>query len=655
MKKTIIAIFLAELFLKSTLFSANYQVVSPDGQIYANITVNEDTRYEVYFKKEIVISSSSIAVTLENGQVLGKNDQVKKVIEHFVSAYEKPVLPRKYSNVLDEFSELQIDFKNNYSLVFRAYNDGVAYRWKTAFADSIIIQNELVSFNFPQDAEVLFPEEESKFSHQERLYVPLKLSQITSERFCSTGMLVKLHEGTKIFLSESDLEDYPGMYLKGTAPSGLGLRGKFAAYPLHTKQLNDRSVIVSEYADYIAKTNGARYFPWRVMIIADTDAALLESEMIWKLAKPNQLADVSWIKPGKVAWDWWNALNVYGVDFESGVNTETYKYYIDFAHDFGLQYIILDEGWYYLDNVLKVKEDVNINEIVSYAESKNVGVILWVTWKALDDQLDHAMAQFQNWGTKGIKVDFMQRDDQWMVNYYYKVAKKAAEHKLIVDFHGSYKPTGLYRTYPNVITSEGVVGLENNKWSKKVSPGHDVTLPFIRMVAGPMDYTPGAMINANQDNFRDIFNEPMSQGTRCHQLAMYVVFESPLQMLADNPSNYRREKECMEFLSAVPVTWDDLRVLDAKVSEYIILARKKENTWFLGAMTDWAAREMTIDFQFLDDGDYSLEIWQDGLNADKHAADFKKIRTTVNNKSKIAIHLASGGGWVAIASPIDNQ
>lgn len=648
MKKSLFLFISALLLFNFTAFSKGYQVSSPDGNVKVQVSIDKETRFEVFFKNSLVISSSPISMTLENSLVLGNNAKVKKDKIQFYSEIEKPVLPRKYANILNEYNELEIEFKGNYSLIFRVYNDGAAYRWKTTLKNDIVVNSELVSFNFPEDAMTWFPEEESMFSHQERLYIPLKLSEITPERFCSTGMLVELQNNTKVFISESDLEDYPGMYLKGIAPSGFGLQGKFPGYPLQTNQLNDRSVVVTEYTDYIAKTNGTRSFPWRAMIITDKDAGLVESEMIWKLAKPNQLDDVSWIIPGKVAWDWWNALNVYGVDFESGVNTETYKYFIDFAHDYKLQYIILDEGWYYLEDVLKVKEEVDIDEIVAYANSKNVGVILWVTWKALDDQLDKELQQFQDWGVKGIKVDFMQRDDQWMVDYYYKIAQKAAEHKLIVDFHGSYKPTGLYRTYPNVITSEGVVGLENNKWSEKVTPQHDVTLPFIRMVAGPMDYTPGAMLNANKENFRSIFNEPMSQGTRCHQLALYVVFESPLQMLADNPSNYRKEKEAMEFLSAVPTTWDDLRVLEAKVSEYILLARKKGDTWYLGALTDWTEREMVVDFSFLDEGEYTLEIWQDGVNADKHAADFKKEVKTVNNQTKLPIHLAPGGGWAAI-------
>jgi alpha-glucosidase len=369
--------------------------------------------------------------------------------------------------------------------------------------------------------------------------------------------------------------------------------------------------------------------------------------MIYKLAKPCQLDDTSWIKPGKVAWDWWNWNNIYGVDFRAGINTETYKYYIDFASKYGIEYVILDEGWYKLGNLLDVVPEINVEELVTHGKEKNVGIILWVIWKTLDDQLEEALDQFVKWGVKGIKVDFMQRDDQWMVNYYYKIAREAAKRHLLVDFHGAYKPTGLIRTYPNVLTSEGVRGLENSKWSKDdPSPGHNVTIPFIRMLAGPMDYTPGAMLNATKEPFRPVFNRPMSQGTRCHQLAMYVVYESPLQMLCDSPSNYLKEAECMDFFSRVPTVWDDTKVLDAKVGEYVLITRRSGNEWYVGAMTNWTARELEVDFSFLDAGNYTIEIYQDGINADRNAMDYKKVVRTVTKNEKLNIHLAPGGGWV---------
>ena len=384
------------------------------------------------------------------------------------------------------------------------------------------------------------------------------------------------------------------------------------------------------------------------MIITEKDEDLVKSELIYKLAPENVLQETDWIKPGKVAWDWWNANNIYGVDFEAGVNNNTYKYYIDFASKYGLEYIILDEGWYVLDNIMQLEKDIDVQELVDYGKEKNVEIILWVVWKALDDKLTEALDQFEKWGIKGIKIDFMQRDDQWMVNFYEKIASECAKRKLLVDYHGAYKPSGLNRKYPNVISYEGLKGMENCKWSAQPDPELNVTLPFIRMVAGAMDYTPGAMINATKENFSIVFTEPMSPGTRCHQLGMYVVFESPLQMLSDNPSNYYREPECMEFLEAVPSVWDDTKVLKGKVADYIAIARRSGDSWYVGAMTDWDARTLELDLNFLPEGNYKMKIWKDGINADKHAADFAMEEMVVTSTSTVKAKMASGGGWVAI-------
>jgi alpha-glucosidase len=405
---------------------------------------------------------------------------------------------------------------------------------------------------------------------------------------------------------------------------------------------------VTERKDYIAMTAGTRSFPWRAFIITPDDAGLVESEMVYKLgAPPSPGADFSWVKPGKVAWDWYNANNLYGVDFRAGLNNDTYKYFIDFASENGIEYVILDEGWYNLGNVLDVADGFNIKELCDYAAEKNVGIILWVVWKTFYDQMDEALAQYEKWGVKGIKVDFMQRDDQWMVNYYHEVAARAAEHRMLVDFHGSYKPDGMERTWPNVITREGVKGLENNKWSYDITPEHDLILPFTRMVAGPMDYTPGAMVNKQKRDFTPVFYRPASQGTRVHQMAMYVVYESPLQMLADSPSNYKRNQECTTFISGVPVTWDETRVLSAKTGDYILIARRKDDVWYLAAMTDWDARTLVADLSFLRGGDYTWEIFKDGINADHHGEDYKHVTLSSGATDRMELSLAPGGGWVA--------
>jgi len=645
MRKTIFVILV--MLINVPLWAKEYKQESPSGKVMVKVAVNDVVTYSVFLNGNEIISPSEIAMKISDGEVWGRNAKVRKAKITSVAKELKPVVCRKYATVPDEYNQLTLTFKN-YSLQFRVYDEGAAFRWVSAKKGEYKVMEELVNFAFPADRNTWFPEEESIFSHQERKYIREKLSNINSKRFCSTGMLVDCENGVKTYISESGLMDYPGLWLRGNDENPNELTGKFAGVVLKEKALNDRDIEPVKYAAYIARCNGPRVFPWRVMLITQKDADLVQSDLIYKLAPEQKIENTSWIKPGKVAWDWWNALNIYGVDFESGVNNDTYKYYIDFASEYSLEYVVLDEGWYHLGDVLDVVDEINIKELVAYGKKKKVEIILWVVWKTLDDKLEEALDQFQAWGVKGIKIDFMQRDDQWMVNFYEKIARECAKRELLVDFHGAYKPAGLERAYPNVVSYEAVKGLENAKWSKLPDPEHDLTLPFIRMVAGPMDYTPGAMINKTKKNFNPVFFEPMSQGTRCHQLGMYVVYESPLQMLADNPSNYYREPECMEFLSAVPSVWDDTKVLEARVGDYIVVARRSGDTWYVGAMTDWDPRSMDIKLDFLGDGDYTMNVWKDGANASKHAADFAQETLTVTASSLVKINMAPGGGWVAV-------
>lgn len=645
MKKILVLLFVFAVFIQPGE-GQNFELSSPDQKIRVTIGVNDNTSYSVELDGRQILAPSPLSMVLGNTVIPGANAKVKKQLKRTIDENVVPVVQTKAKSVRDNYNELTLQFQGNFSIIFRAFNDGVAYRFVTDFKDSILVKNEDVNYNFPGDYASFFPEEEGFQSHNERIYKYLNLKDIGTNTLGSTPALVDTKTGVKIAISESDLEDYAGLWLKGTGQNSL--KGAFAGYPLEVKQSSDRDVIVTRHADYIARTSGRRSFPWRVMAITRQDSELITNQLVYLLSKPSKIGDVSWIKPGKVAWDWWNANNVYNVDFRAGINTETYKYYIDFAARNGLQYIILDEGWYKLGNLLEVTPGLNIEEIVGYASSKNIGVILWAVWKTLDDQLQPALDQFQKWGIKGIKVDFMQRDDQWMVSYYHRVAREAAKRNMLVDFHGAYKPCGLNREYPNVITSEGVKGMENSKWSMDITPEHDVTLPFIRMWAGPMDYTPGAMINATKADFRPIFNTPMSQGTRCHQLAMYAVFESPLQMLADNPTHYYREPECLQFLSKVPSVWDATVPLEAKAGDYIAVARKNGQEWYVGAMTDWDPRELTIDLSFLEEGkSYTADIFSDGVNADRNANDYKKTTQKVTRNDKLKIRLAPGGGWAA--------
>ncbi|MGE5199456.1 MAG: glycoside hydrolase family 97 protein, partial [Rhodospirillaceae bacterium] len=602
-------------------------VASPNGALAVTIGTEGQLTWSVALRGNAIVAPSPIAVTLEGGRVLGDRPVVARTTTQSVDRILKPVVRQKRAEIHDRYNERRIDFSGGCALLVRAYDDGVAYRWVTALPGEVRVVNEDVTLAFAGDHLVYFPEETSFQSHQERQYKRLRISEITPGRFSSLPAMVQLTGGAKVVVTEADLFDYPGMDLAGGGPNTL--KGLFPAYPKKVELKRDRDEVVVERESYIAKTRGTREFPWRVLVVAEHDADLLDTDIVYRLASETTMADTSWIRPGKVAWDWWNDLNVYGVPFESGVNTDTYKHYIDFAAENGLEYIILDEGWYKLGDLLSITPGVDMDAIAAHAKQKNVGLIMWVVWKTLDLQMGPALDQFEKWGVKGIKVDFMQREDQWMVNYYERVAREAAKRKLLVDFHGAYKPTGLYRTWPHVITSEGVLGLEQSKWGDLASPDNAVTFPFMRMLAGPVDYTPGAMMNAAKKDFRPIFGRPMSQGTRCQQLAMYVVFESPLQMLADSPSNYRREPESLAFLAAVPAVWDETRALSASVGEHILVARRHGREWYVGALTNWDARDLEVDLSFLGTGPFRAEIFRDGPNAHRAGVDYVREEAPV--------------------------
>ncbi len=522
------------LLLAGNTMAQSYTLLSPDGKTALEIAIGDSTTYSVYFNGVQIILPSSISMETESKGTFGHNASVRKAERRSVDRVVHPVIKQKSAEIHEAFNELRIHFKGRYSLCFRVFDEGLAYRWESDINDMIKIKNEAINFTFAGNHHVWFPEEESMFSHQEREYLYLPLEEITNERFSSIPVLVDIAGGPKLAITESDLQHYPGFYISGGA-GAHSLTAKFPAVVTGEEQKRDRDLVPTQRAAHIAYVNGERTFPWRIVGIAPDDGHLITNQMVFLLSEECRIEDPSWIKPGKVAWDWWNYNNIYKVDFEAGINTETYKHYIDFASEYGIEYIILDEGWYELGDLTKINPGIDMPALLEYGKQKNVGIILWVVWKTLDDQLGEVMPMFSEWGISGLKVDFMQRDDQWMVEYYWRIAEEAAKRKMLVDFHGSYKPAGLHRTFPNVITREGVRGLEWNKWSDKATPEGAVTIPFIRMFAGPMDYTPGAMQNATRVDFQPHFSNPMSQGTRAHQLAEYVVFESPLQMLADNP------------------------------------------------------------------------------------------------------------------------
>ncbi len=632
---------------KSAVADSSYNLISPDTRIEIKIQTGDRISYSIFFKGKPLLRDATLALRIDQA-TLGINPKVKESKQRTVEQELEPPVRQRFARLHEHYNELRLQMEEGYAVSFRAYNEGAAYRFETSLPQFGKIYSEEAHLSFAGDYSVYFPKEESFFSHNEREFIRLPLKDLTAQALGSLPAVVDAG-GIKLAIGEADVDDYPGLWLRGNSDNSL--TAVFPPYPLEEKLERDRDLRITKSADFIATTKGTRTFPWRLIGIAEKDGDLLTNQLVYLLAKPSQVQDTSWIKPGKVAWDWYNANNIYGVDFKSGVNTQTYKYYIDFASKYGIEYIILDEGWYKLGNLLEVVPEMNLPELFAYAREKNVGIILWVVWKTLDDQFDQAFTQFEKWGAKGIKVDFMQRDDQPVINFYHRVCREAAKRKMLVDFHGAIRPATMTRTWPNLISTEGVRGLEQNKWGSYANPEHNVTLPFTRQFLGPMDYTPGAMLNAAKASFVPVFQRPMSMGTRCHQLAMYVVYESPLQMLADSPSNYLREPEAMEFLASVPTVWDETKVLDARIGDYVIVARRKGRDWYVGAMTDWTPREIEADLSFLPAGPFQMEAYQDGINADRYGSDYLKVRSRVDRNTKLKIRLAEGGGWTARIYP----
>ncbi len=633
----------------------HYTVQSPDGQLAANIELTDKIYYSLSFAGKKFVEASPISMTLTDGTTWGENPAARNNKKRTVDETLTPLYGKR-KTIRDHFNELTISFKGNYTVTFRLYDEAFAYRFGYTGKNKLIVSHEEATFNFAGDY-TLWSSLAAGFEHSyENFYSINKMSQL-SDSLRYLPVLVQTDFDLNVLITESDLEDYPGFHLTNNPSDRNGLKAAFPNYPTKWAPGGHMNfnLIVQERADFIAKTQGARTFPWRIIKIAETDAQLLDTDIVYKLSDAHDSnMDFSWVKPGKVAWDWWCAINLVGVDFRAGINTESYKYYIDFAAENGIEYINLDEGWSDQYDLMKLDDQINLKEIVDYANQKGVGVFLWCVHYPLNEKLDEAMNQFSQLGVKGLKIDFMDRDDQVMVDYYHRIARKAAEHKLLVNYHGAYKPAGLHRKYPNVINREAMRGLEYNKFSRPfgTTPEYAVSIPFIRMAAGPMDYTPGAMTNAQKANFGVFFERPMSQGTRCQQLAMFVMYEAPLQMLADAPTAYKADPVVLNYLKDVPVVWDETKALDGKVGDYAIIARQKDGIWYVAGMTNWEARTVDVDFSFLKNGKYKAQIFQDGINADRIGNDYALVEKTIDGGGKHTLHMAPGGGFVMIISEL---
>lgn len=661
--KSLILCILLILSSNIVLSQKTYNLESPQKNINITITANGDIlKYSVTHDNTPIITDSPISMELNDGKILGANPIVRSYDIENVNETIKPVLYKK-ETIIDNYNELTLNFKGSYSIQFRAYDDGIAYRFITKFSKPIIVKNENITYNFDDDYTAYIPyvnpskgpgDNISKqfFNSFENTYSITHISEMENDKLAFLPILISLKDNKKIVITEANLEDYPGTYLTKNKTNKNSIVGLHAKYPKVEEQggYNNLQYIVKEREDYIAKVQGTRDFPWRCMIISEEDKDLTNNDMVYKLASPSRVEDESWIVPGKVAWEWWNAWNIKDVDFESGINNETYKHYIDFASEYGIEYVILDEGWAVNKeaDMFNVIPEIDIYELTEYADNKGVGIVLWAGYYAIERDMEEVCKYYSEIGVKGFKVDFIDRDDQKAVNFYYKMAETAAKYNLIIDFHGAYKPTGLNRTFPNVLNFEGVYGLENLKWNQNIDlVTYETTIPFIRMLAGPLDFTQGAMRNANRDNYRAVWTEPMSQGTRCRQLAEYVIFESPFNMLCDSPSNYRDEDECTKYIAEIPTVWDETIALDGKVGEYVAIARRSGDRWYVGGITNWEEREIEIDLSELNLKHNHATEFRDGVNANKIAEDYKKNTITIDNNTYKA-KMSKGGGFVLI-------
>ena len=627
-------------------------ISSPDNSIRVTINTKKNFTYSISVDNKTILEPSVIDIELINGKKLSNDLSVQLTKLHSANEVIVSPVPDLRKNIPDVYNELLIQFKQNFSVAFRVYNDGVAYRIISRFKDSITIKKETAIFQFAKDAHVFAPLVQKRegldiyHTSFEELYQYKSLDSLTYKDVMFSPALVSSADNIKIAVTESDLLDYPGMFLKGT--DALALKGEFAAYPLKEKiaEGDYPQVVVTDRADYIARTNGARNFPWRVLIIARNDKDLPANDLVYRLSTPSKIKDVSWIHPGKCTDEWIIDVNLFNVPFKSGVNTASYKYYIDFAKRFGFNRIMMDAGWSDTRDLFKISPNINMDTIVAYAKERDIKLSMWTLSMALDKQLDSALKQFQKWGVDFIMTDFIDRDDQKTVNFYKRITEACADAHIMIMFHGAYPPKGFNRTYPNNITRESVLGSEYNAWSDKPTPEHDVTLPFTRMLAGPMDYEPGILDNATKIQFKPIWGKVMSQGTRCHQLAMFVVYNNPLQIFSGNPSQGYLEPKFMELLGGIPTTWDTTIILEAKVADYIITARRKGEEWFIGGMTDWTARGFNLQFNFLSEGNYEATICEDGINADRYAADYSIRTFSIKKEDSIPVQMAPGGGFL---------
>lgn len=642
-----IVIVMIGVLWANAMAAKSFELKSPSGEVSVTVDIGEQIRYSVYGGGKPLLTDSSLALCLREG-TLGDKPHLTGHKASPVNRTFRPVVAFKFEEIRDRCNMLRLDFRGGWAVEFRAYDDGMAYRFVTALGHDIEVLSEKVAIRFPDDYTAVVQQPGGFKTAYEEPYSLIETNGWKpGDPMSVLPVLIDTRQGYKLLLSESALSDYPCMFLEGDGANGM--KGTFPKVPLAYEESGDRSMRILQEADYIARTKGTRAFPWRYFVIAKDDGQLIENTMTARLAEQQAIADASWIEPGQVSWEFWNAASPYGpnVDFVAGFNTATYKYYIDFAAEYGIPYIIMDEGWArstrdpYTPNPA-----VDVHELIRYGREKGVGIILWMTWLVVENHFE-MFEELSKWGVKGVKIDFMDRSDQWMVNYYERVAAEAARHKMVVAFHGSFKPAGLEYKYPNVLAYEGVRGMEN---MGGCTPANSVWFPFIRNAVGPMDYTPGAMLSMQPESYCGNRPNAASIGTRAYQMALFVLFETGLQMLADNPTLYYRNDECTRFISRIPVTWDETRALKAVAGKFAVVAKRKGDKWYVGAINGSnEGIELEIPLDFLTPGkNYTMTGFEDGINAFRQAMDYRKTQRRVDSTGKATLKIARNGGWAAV-------
>lgn len=643
MKKRLLFLLAVTLAVTLRMSAQKVQTLnSPNGNIRIEVSVGEQLTYSAFYGNEQILKDCPLSLQVGKEE-FGTKPKLSGAKQSKIDETIRPVVPLKYAEVPNKANQLRLTFKGGITVDFRAYDNGIAYRFGiNKGKGQVEVVNEGVTLSLPEPFMAHVSKTRSFNTSYENPYTHISTSEYNSgDEMTYLPILLESPKGTMVLFSESDVRDYPHLFLKPT--DGNGFTSTFPKSPETWNPRGDRSWTITKERDCIALTDAQRTLPWRFAVIGN-DATIASNQMEVVLGGKCELDDTSWIMPGQVNWDWWNHWTVWGVDFESGINNDTYKYIIDCASKYGVEYVLLDEGWNKrVEDPFTTRDEIDVKELVEYGAKKNVGIVLWLSWLTVERNMN-LIPYYAKMGVKALKVDFMDHSDQWMVNFYERVARECAKNKLMIDYHGSFKPSGMEQRLPNLISYEGVRGLEQGGGCR---PENSIWLPFMRNAVGPMDFTPGAMHNAQPEDNRGSGSLPMGGGTRAYQMALYVCFESGVQMLADSPSRYLREDECTRFIASVPTTWDDTRILAAKAGDYYVVAKRKGSKWFIGAMTGDKAQDIDIPLDFLGKNGL-LTYFQDGRNAHRIAVDYKRLEQDVTPQTKLRLHLVRNGGWCGV-------